>query len=134
MKQNNQGIITGTILGTAVAVASCLLFTAIFSWLVIEGHVKEKSITIGIYMILFLSSLLGVLIAARRLKEKRLVIAIAVSVLYILVLFTLNIVFYDGSFKAVGTNLLTVVIGMAVGCLPIARKKGRKRIKEYRHR
>lgn len=134
-KQNtvNKPILTHILIGAITALVIGIAGASLMAALIIGERIPIESIKLGIWTILFLSSLCGTLLGIKLANTQALVIGSAISLTYLLALSAINILFFDGTFQGVIVSALVVLAGSAVsiGLTLIGNGQPRRRRKTY---
>jgi len=106
-----------TAIGVAVAVIVTALLSAGLTSLVMNGTIAEKATSPYIFVIRLLAVLFGGLLGAGLSDGKILPVVGLITGVYIVILLSVGIAAYDGSFYNFGTGLFSTLIGGVIACL-----------------
>ena len=123
-------------IGTAVsAIATGILATAL-TWLVLKRKISETSIGYFVLGIILLSSVVGSLVAAVKIKRRWMFVCCLTGVMYYLILLASTAVFFGGNYRGIGVTGLAVLVGALTAGLGGLKKEGghRKRFSKYQTR
>lgn len=121
------GLAIGAVLSMAITVGGC----AVVAWLIARETLREEALGYGVMAVLFLSALIGALVAAGRIKRRRLIMCLASGGIYFLLLIAMTALFFGGQYGAVGATALCVVCGSLVAALA---NRGQGRSVKRRHK
>lgn len=112
-------------LGTAITLCIGIIFSFVIPFLILKGIIRENVISVIVPIIHFISSLIGVIVVGRLVRENRLP-AIGISAgMYLLVLFCAALLLFNGlSIKAV-TGIIAILTGIVSGVLIMNKNRGR---------
>lgn len=125
----------GIVLGTAVSLLITVLLAAILTWLCLEEKVDGDSLGYYVMCILLISSMFGAVLAAVRIKRRRMLVCIVTGAAYFMALLGITAVFFGGIYKGVGVTGILVMMGSAIaGMLGFVKsKRSDKHYKKYRN-
>lgn len=118
--------ITVILAGMIVSLLFSLLLSVLVATFVLNGSLREETvqpITFGIRMI---SVFAGTLIGGIVFKEKSLLQVVFTAVGYLLVLFGMGIVFYDGEVRNFLSGGISVLLGAVLSLVVLERTKNRR--------
>ena len=122
----------GIAVGIAVSVGVILISTAILSWLVLGGHIREESIGYGVMVILVLSSCTGCLCAWKGIGHRRLLVTGICAIGLFAALMILGLAF-GGVRHGIGTTGIMIGLGGGISFIPaLAGNKSGGRKHRYR--
>lgn len=140
MKQKNHAsIITGrsavicVVIGVVVAAITTALLSAGLTSLVMRGTVTEKTTSPFVFTIRLLAVLLGSLVGTSLSSGKILPVVGFVTGVYIVILLSVGITVYDGSFHNFGAGVISTILGAIIACL-IKYKAQMKPKRTFRHK
>lgn len=114
------------LIGYLTALAAATALAAVLSTFVINGVLPEKSIPIGVYVILFISGLIGSVIAGRE-GDSRIAIRVFITGICLLLSFlSAGILLFDGKLGHLLINGLCILISCSVACALCIRNKKSK--------
>ena len=124
MKQKNHAsILTGrsavfcVVIGVAAAAITTALLSAGLTSLVMRGTITEKTTSAFVFAIRLLAVLLGSLVGASLSGGKILPIVGLVTGVYTVILLSVGIAVYDGSFHNFGPGVISAILGGIIACL-----------------
>lgn len=119
----------GLFLGVGVSMALTLLISVILASLVNSEKLPWERIGYGIMGMVYISALIGALIAGAAVKHQRLLVYLLSGAVYWLTLLSLTALFFGGQYYGLGVTALVVFGGCGTVCLLGMRgeKKGLKR-------
>lgn len=121
------------VIGLTVAVIVSVLGAALGAALLAKQTVGMPSTWIVADIIQFLSSMLGVLIACKLAEGKYIIISGITAAVYVFLLVSTAILFFDAQMSNWGTSLLAIAIGSGSACaiciMNIEKRKGRRRVR-----
>lgn len=128
MAKVDKSMTSAAITGIAVTVIISILLLVLVGNLILNGHLSEGSTNMCVFVIRMTSLITGILVAAAIWKKEYLKLVGIVIVGYLLILITIGIVFFDGSFKNIAINALSAVLGgvVALGVLLSPKRNKRK--------
>lgn len=103
--------------GFVVSAVISLIITVGMTSLALSGTLAIGAMDIAIFFVRVLSVLVGGLIGAGLHKEKTLMVIGIIAGCYLVLITAVGIVAFDGSVKNLGTGMLSVIVGGAIGCL-----------------
>ena len=113
------------ILGAMVSLAATLAACAAWARLLDGEFLGEESVGYGVAIIVIFSTWLGTMTAIRKRKGERLLTALAVGLVYFLILLLVNLVFYNGEYAGVPVTVLLIFGG---SFLAVLTAPGEKRV------
>ena len=116
----------GMITAAGCSFALTLLISGLGGVLISKEWIPQESIGIWAAATVLLSALVGGIVAAERIKRRRLQMAMIHGAVYFLALIGLSMVFVHGELSGVGTILAAVFAGAAAGGL-IAKSRSEHR-------
>ncbi len=120
----------GVLIGTSIALLISILLSAAATSIIAKGKMDEAGYNITVFIIRAISVFTGAMVGTRISKEKYFVIIGIIAAAYTIVLVSLGIIIYDGSFQNFGTGVLSVLLGSIVGiALKLKAQSGRKSAK-----
>ena len=124
----------GIALGVSVSMLLTSIFSAVLTWLMLEGRVSEKAIGYCILGVLIIATIMGALLSAIKVKRRWMLVCCATGVGYYLSLLACTALFFGGNYSGIGVTGVSVFVGsMVTGLLGLARTRNRnKRYKKYR--
>lgn len=126
------GIACGVVLSLVI---TCIL-AVVLTWLVLEGKIAEETLGYFVMGLLAISSALGSLLAALRIKRRWMMVCLLTGSVFYLILLIVTVVFFGGNFQGVGVSGLLVLTGaMVSGVSGLGKNRGSKqRYRDYRTR
>ena len=126
----------GVATGTLVSLLTTGGASGLLTWLILNGKAPEAStgyITMGI---LLMSTILGTLLSAAKIKRRWMLVSCITGMLYFLALLSCTAIFFGGNYQGVGVSALVVLVGsLLTGFVGLKREKGHSRgVKKYRAR
>ena len=131
-KQNGRAVTmpVGLICGSAVSVLGTAAGAMIAAKLMDTGRMQQTGIGYAVLVTLLLSSFLGAMVAAKKIKRQLVAVCTLSGVIYLLILLSITALFFGGQYEAVGVTALLVTGGSILAAMVVARpKKGRRRRK-----
>lgn len=116
-------------LGLLVSMTVTLGGAAILAWLISGERMGEGVIGYGAMVILLLSSLLGALLAANRIKRLRVQMCLISGAAYYLTLLAITALFFGGQYQGMGVAAIMVLLGCGTASLVGLRGGKGKRLK-----
>ena len=118
---------TAVIVGTMVSLAATLAGCAILAKLLDGGFLGEESIGYGVAAIVIFSTWLGAMTAIRKQRGERMLTALAVGLVYFLILLLMNLVIYNGEYAGVPVTALLIFGGsfLSIVSSPMEKKAGK---------
>lgn len=117
LSKSNHTTVFGVGVGIIVSlVISMLLLTGVTS-LIVDGKLNENVVAFFTFATRVIALLVGVLIGTGLIKQKHIIFAGVIALGYLIILITLGIVLYDGSFRNFGSGIVSVLLGSGAGCL-----------------
>ena len=116
-------------LGLLASMAVTFCGAAILAWLVAGERLGENVIGYGAMVILLLSSLLGALLAANRIKRMRVQMCLVSGGVYYLTLLAMTAMFFGGTYQGMGVAALMVFAGCGAAALIGLRGRKGKQMK-----
>ena len=104
-------------IGVAMAVIITVLLVTSLTSLVMNRTITEKTTGHYVFAIRLLAVLLGSLVGASLSSGKILPVVGFVTGVYIVILLSVGIVVYEGSFRNFGTGLISAILGGLIACL-----------------
>lgn len=123
-------------LGVGVSAGTTLAGAMALAWLVHKETLAEPSIGYGVMLLVLLSAWAGALIAARRIKRRRMTVCLLTGLGYYVTLLAVTALFFGGQYRGMGvTALLALTATAAAGLLGLKREDSRKnKVRKYRSR
>ena len=126
--QNKQrSLATGIAIGTGISLLTALGLAAGAASLVLAEKISEGSMVFAALGILFISGLIGSIVAAKLIGRMPAIVCGIVILVYFLILLGTNILFFDGAMAGIGSGLLAMIPAYGAACL-ISLQKGRKKV------
>ena len=119
-------IVVTALVGVGVGAIITALLTALLASLILDGAVKVTIASVAVFLIRFLSVLIGGLIGASFLKEKYLQAVGIVALGYLLVLLGIGVTLHDGSFQNCISGVASVLLGGSVALFILQRPQRRR--------
>lgn len=133
LKQRASGKAISTPAGIGLGLLLSMMVTvggaAILAWLVSGERIGEGVIGYGAMAILLLSSLLGALLAANRIKHLRVQMCLISGAAYYLTLLAITALFFGGQYQGMGVAAILVLVGSGAAALAGLRGSKGKQIK-----
>lgn len=125
----------GFSLGVGIGVGVTLILSAFIAYFVQSGSLEESAVGYSSGVILLLSSALGALVSASRIKRRWMLICLGTGGLYYLSLIAMTGLFFGGQYQGMGVTAILVFIGAGLTGLLGAKEKGSGKWKrrKYRH-
>ena len=114
---SNHATMFGVGIGIVISFVLSMLLLAGVTSLLVSGGVGESLTGTFVFAIRTIALLVGVLIGTGFIKEKCVFVAGIITLSYLILLTGLGVVLYDGSFKAFGVSITSILLGGASGCL-----------------
>ena len=121
-------IVTAIVIGVLIALVLSTAFIALISSLIQWGNLEENHTSPIVFLCRAVSLLIGSLIGSLISKEKHLMRVGATALGYLLILFAIGIVFFDGSFRSCLSGVASIVFAGVIAIVLLQRGKGSKRI------
>lgn len=116
------GLAVGALISILVTVGICV----IGGWMIGCEMMEQNKIGYCSITALLASSILGSMVASKKVQRKRLLITLVSGGIYYAVLVAITIIFFDGSFQGMGVTFITVLVGVLVSALlPNGSRKAR---------
>ena len=112
-----------------VSISISTLTSAILGWLIEAEMIAWEQVGYGIMVILFLSSFVGALTAASRIKRQKALACMLAGMVYFIILLLFTALFFGAQYHAVGVTALMIIAGNGCAVLWELREKGSKRTK-----
>lgn len=126
--QKKRNTVTEIVKGVVMALGLTVLSVAILAAMIQNESVSEMSAGLWISVTVIVSAMVGTIFAAVRIGERNAVVCGITALGYAFVLLAFGILFFDGDIRGVGSRLLTILVGAAIGCT-ISMKKSVKKPK-----
>lgn len=122
-------------LGVGISVGVTLILSAFIAYLVQTGSLEESAVGYSSGLILLLSSALGALVSASRIKRRWMLICLGAGGLYYLSLIAMTALFFGGQYQGMGVTAILVLVGAGLtGLLGVkAKGSGKWKRRKYRH-
>lgn len=114
-------------IGAVISVVISIALTALLTSFVINRSIGESNTSIYIFLIRSISVFLGSILGAAIGKEKYLQTIGCITLCYLVVLLSLGITLYDGSFQHFGSGIISSIIGGLVAYLIQMRPRGNRK-------
>ena len=126
----------GLALALAVSLVLTLVLAGLTACLALEGKIAESAIGYGAMGTVLVSSVVGALIAAARIKRRRLMTCLVSGGCYYLALLSITALFFGGQYQGMGVTALLVFAGAgSVALLGLKGERGGvKKSRKYRVR
>lgn len=133
---NKPSVLKGVILSSFISVIVMFVGTALITALISAGTIDGSDFSGFVWIVLFLSALIGSLVGIMSAGEGGIIAAVSGTAVFYLLLAGMNIMLFDGHFSGIGWGSMMVLLGAAAGILvknvPLAgRQKGKYK---YRYR
>ena len=129
-QKKNGNIAKGIGIGLVVSLLCTVLGSAIAAWVLATEKIGEGSVGYVAVILLLLSSMFGALASSTCIQQKRLPVCLLSGGVYLLLLFGINVLFFQGAYRGVGESALVILAGvLSVAVLGL---KGDKRPKKQR--
>ena len=129
-QKKNGNIAKGIGIGLVVSLLCTVLGSAIAAWVLATEKIGEGSVGYVAVILLLLSSMFGALASSTCIQQKRLPVCLLSGGVYLLLLFGINALFFQGVYEGVGESALVILAGvLSVAVLGL---KGDKRPKKQR--
>lgn len=116
------GLAVGALISILVTVGICV----IGGWMIGSEMMEQNKIGYCSITALLASSILGSMVASKKVQRKRLLVTLVSGGIYYAVLVAITIIFFDGSFQGMGVTFITVLVGVLVSALlPNGSRKAR---------
>lgn len=126
----------GLAFGAVASVAATAAATFVIGKLLQTETLQWENVGYGVMILLLISSFLGSVVSAEKIKRQRLLICLLSGFIYFGILLSLTALFFGGQFEAVGVTAALVLAGSGTaGIFEIREKRGgkhRKTRKRYR--
>lgn len=120
----------GLAAGTVTAMGTTLMMAAVLAKLIETEVVPEGAVGYGIMATLILSSFLGAMVSARKIKRQRMLVCGLSAGIYFGLLLSLTALFFGGQYSGVGATALLVLCGGALAFFAgLSGERGGKRKK-----
>ena len=121
VKQRASGKAISTPAGIGLGLLASVTVTvggaAILAWMVSGERMGGDAIGYGAMVVLFLSSLLGALLAANRIKRLRVQMCLISGGAYYLTLLGITALFFGGQYQGMGVAAILVLVGCGTAAL-----------------
>lgn len=107
----------GLALGAAVSVIITILITAVGAHLIISEVIRQEHIGYCSIAAILLSTILGALTAAGRIKRRLLMVCMLSGASYFLILLAMTAMFFGGQYEGTGVTLLVILLGSFTAAL-----------------
>lgn len=111
-------------IAATVSMLITLLTCCILAWLVVTERVGENAIGYCAMMILLVSSFVGAVIAAVKIKHRKMMVCVLSGCAYFLCLLACTALFFGGQYHGVGVSALLILAGSVAAALTDMRKGG----------
>lgn len=108
---------SGLAAGAAVSMAVTMGVCGLGAWLITSEIVSQDKIGYWSMAALVLSAILGGMIAMKRIKQKNIIVGLANGGIYYGLLLALTILFFHGSFQAMGVTFGVIMMGSLAAVL-----------------
>lgn len=134
--KTNASIAGGIAAGAGIGLVVTLIAAAILAFLLDRGTMEESMLQYAPFPILFLCTVFGGYVAAKRVGEKWLYICLMEGAIYFACLLAITALIFSGTYQRVGAGALSVILGsICVGLLGLVKKGSTKKVhKKYRSR
>lgn len=117
------GLAWGALISTAVTLAGAAVTAKL-----IDGEIIGWDQTgYAVLVILLLSAWIGAMVAAGKIKRRRIVVCLASGVAYMLILLCATALFFGGKYSGVGETALLILCGSIVAVFSEYPGKGRRK-------
>ena len=125
---------TGIGIGIGVSLIISVILSMLLAAIISNERVGENMIAVLTPIVSLISTLTGCIVAGKQVGDKLAIVIGATGASYLLILICTGILFFDGGFHNLLTNLFVVLIACAVSCAICIRGKGsnRRRKRAYR--
>ena len=117
----------GLIGAAGFSIAVTLAVSALGAYLVSKEWIGVQQIGIWAMATLILSSVIGGLTAAERIKRLRFQMALMHGLIYYLMLLCLTLLLFGGKYTGMGTTFALIGIGSLIGGVLSKREKGKRK-------
>lgn len=125
----------GITMGLGAAILSAVLFSAISAHFILNEIVGEHQVSLLAYGTLFLSGIVGNLVATKTVEGKTAVVSGIVSLSILLILLGVHFLFLDSEIYGLGGGILLIIASFGLICWSsLAFGKSKKRFKKIRSR
>ena len=116
----------GLAAGALVSILMTAIICIIGGWMIGSEMIEQNKIGYFSITALISSSILGSVVASKKVQRKQFLITLASGGIYFAILTAVTIIFFRGSFRGMGVTFLTVMIGtLASALLTIRGQKAR---------
>lgn len=114
----------GIAVGVLVSVGTTALLSAVLTWLVLSGKLNESAVGYASMGILLLSTALGSVLSAVKIKRRWLLVCELTGVLHFFVLLAATALFFGGEYHGVGITGALILTGSTGAGLMGLRRNG----------
>jgi len=125
-KTKNRKPVAEVAKGILLAVIFTVISAAVYAILIQNQTVSEAGLGIWRSVTLGAAAMIGCLLAAGRIGEKRLVYSLITGGVFAFVLLAVGIVFLDGTITNIVGNVVAILIGSGISCLKAMKKPSKK--------
>ena len=111
-QKKNGNIAKGIGIGLVVSLLCTVLGSAIAAWVLATEKIGEGSVGYIAVILLLLSSMFGALAFSTCIQQKRLPVCLLSGGVYLLLLFGINALFFQGAYEGVGESALVILAGV----------------------
>ncbi len=117
----------GLAMGGLVSLGATVLGAAGIAWLVNSGRLSGAHMGYSIMVLLTLGAWMGAMVAAGRVKRRRVLVCAGAGIIHFLILMSITALFFGGQYSGVEVTALMVLCGASLAILPgFRRPKGGK--------
>lgn len=116
MQQGGSAFVVNILTGAALSILTCVILMMIAAAVMINSVIPETSEAYIIYVILFVSTMLGSLYCCRRAEGKYAIISFGNIGICLFTLIATNIIFFHGEFTKLWLCLIVMLISGALSC------------------
>lgn len=118
----------GVILGVVIGLAILLVLSLTLTWLIYSEKIPVSALGYGSMAVIFVSALVGALVAIKRVKRRKLMVAALSGAGMVLTLFCVNALLLGGNYQGGLVTVGLIALGSVLPALIGGKgRKGRRR-------
>ena len=121
-QQNREGnLAVSVVIGMGISVAVSLLGAIVITVLTMNEMIADQTIDYCVLALILIASIVGNLVSMLLEKRKLMIISIATSIAFALVLLAITAMFFEGQYHGVAATLLVIIGGGISSMLIVGR-------------
>lgn len=116
----------GLAAGVVVSLAIMIIGISVLATLINKEMLEWDSVGYGVMLLLILSSVIGSVLACRKVKRQILLVGVLSGLLFYAVLIGITALFFGGQFEAIGVTALLIIGGSLAAAMMEVRGGERK--------